>query len=258
MNTIMNTKHLRESVALLLGLALAVAARADILELKGGNVIDGKFVGGTANTVRFDSGGGMQVIEISQIIALTFTSSSGGSAPAAPAYSPPAAPVVVAVPSAVTLPAGTTLLVRMMDSISSKNQAGASFSTRLEYDLVVDGVRAAPAGTVIYGKVQSSTQARRVFGKSTLDIRLAQMVPFGSPVPIYTTGYQQAGEASIRKAARGAAFGAAVGAIAGDAGKGAAIGATASLLKKGQTITIPPGTLLEFTLTQPANIQVGG
>jgi hypothetical protein len=64
----------------------------------------------------------------------------------------------------------------------------------------------------------------------------------------------KAGEASIKKAMRGAAAGAAVGAIVdgGDgAGKGAAIGASASLLKKGETVTVPPGTLLEFTLTQP-------
>jgi hypothetical protein len=123
--------------------------------------------------------------------------------------------------------------------------------------LVVNGVKAVPAGTVIYGKVQNSTQAGRAFGKSTLDVRLAQMVPNGSPIPIVTSGYQQAGDASIKKAAKGAAAGAAVGAIAGDAGKGAAIGATASLLKKGQTVTIPPGTLLEFTLTQPVTIPAG-
>jgi hypothetical protein len=41
------------------------------------------------------------------------------------------------------------------------------------------------------------------------------------------------------------------------AGKGAAIGATASLLKKGQTVTIPPGRLLEFTLTQPVTVRTG-
>ena len=40
------------------------------------------------------------------------------------------------------------------------------------------------------------------------------------------------------------------------AGKGAAIGATASLLKKGQTITVPPGALLEFTLTQPVTLRL--
>jgi hypothetical protein len=120
---------------------------------------------------------------------------------------------------------------------------------------VVNGVLAVPAGTVIYGRVQSATQARRAFGRSTLDLRLVQMVLRGSPIPIATSGFQEAGEASIKKAARGAAAGAAIGAIAGDAGEGAAIGATASLIKKGQTVTVPPGTLLEFSLTQPITVR---
>lgn len=236
-------------------LGFSQTTKADILELKNGTVLDGKYAGGTAGTVRFDAGAGMQIIETSQIIALTFTAPAGAYAPAAPA-----APAPVAAPSSVTIPYGTTLLVRMMDSVSSRNAPGANFTTRLEYDLVVNGVVAVPAGTVIYGKVQSSTQARRAFGKSTLDIRLAQMVPNGSPIPIATSGYAEAGEASIRKAARGAAVGAGIGAIVdggNGAGKGAAIGATASLLKKGQTVTIPPGTLLEFTLTQPVTVSVG-
>jgi hypothetical protein len=236
-------------------LSLGVSARADILELKNGNVLNGKYAGGTAGTVRFLTSAGQGVLEPSQVTALTFTTPAGSVTAAAPAAAV-AAPAAVT-PTAVTLPASTTLLVRMMDGISSKNAPGASFTTKLEYDLVVNGVKAVPAGTVIYGKVQNSTQAGRAFGKSTLDVRLAQMVPNGSPIPIVTSGYQQAGDASIKKAAKGAAAGAAVGAIAGDAGKGAAIGATASLLKKGQTVTIPPGTLLEFTLTQPVTIPAG-
>lgn len=233
-------------------LGISAPVQADILELKNGTVLSGKYAGGTAGTVRFDAGAGMQVIETSQVIALTFTTPAGTTAPAAPVVAAPATPV--AAPAKVILPYGTTLLVRMLDSVSSKNKAGATFATRLEYDLVVNGVKAVPAGTIIYGKVQSSTQARRVLGKSTLDLRLTQMVPNGSPIPIATSGYQQAGEASIKKAAKGAAAGAAIGAIAGDAGKGAAIGATASVLVKGQTITVPPNTLLEFSLTQPVTI----
>lgn len=232
---------------------LGALVRADILEMNNGSVLNGKYVGGTAGTVRFETSAGMQVVETSQIIALTFTTPAAVPAVAAP---PPAATPAPAV-ATVTLPAGTMLLVRMMDSISSRNPAGANFTTKLEYDLVVNGVVAAKAGTVIYGKVQSSTQARRAVGRSTLDIRLAQMVPFGSPVPISTSPYKQAGQASIAKAAKGAAAGAAIGAIAGDAGKGAAIGATAGALMKGQTITIPPGTLLEFTLTQPVSVRTG-
>ena len=148
------------------------------------------------------------------------------------------------------------LLVRMADGVSSKNKAGTTFTTKLEYNLVADGVLVVPAGSLVYGKVQSSTQARRAFGKSTLDLRLAQVVVGGSPLPIVTSAFKEAGEASIKKAAKGAAAGAMIGAIAGDAGQGAAIGATASLLKKGQTITVPPGALLEFTLSQPLSVRV--
>ncbi len=115
---------------------------------------------------------------------------------------------------------------------------------------------AAKGGTIIYGKVQSSTQAGRVAGRSTLDLRLSQIVIAGQAVPIMTSGYQQAGQASIAKAAKGAAAGAAIGAIAGDAGKGAAIGATAGAMMRGQTITVAPGTLLEFTLMQPVTVNI--
>lgn len=250
----MSTLKLPTPLVLAVLVVLGLSVRADLLELKNGTVLNGKFAGGTAGTVRFEMGAGQQVIETSQIIALTFTT------PAAPvAAAPAAAPTPAAAPRTATLACGTTLLARMMDSVSSHNAAGATFTTKLEYNLVENGVVVVPAGTVIYGKVQSSTQARRAFGKSTLDLRLAQMVVGGSPVPIATSGFQQAREASIKKAARGAAAGAAIGAIVdgGDgAGKGAAIGATVSLLKKGQTITVPPGTLLEFNLTQPITIRL--
>ena len=240
----------------------ALTIRADILELKNGSLLNGKYTGGTAGTIRFETSAGLQVIETSQALALTFT------APAVPTPTP--APAVVATPTpapvasqikSVTLPAGTLMLVRMKDSISSKNRAGTPFTTKIEYDLVVNGTKVVPAGTVIYGKVQSSTQARRALGQSSLDLRLTQIVSGGSPVTIATSGYKQAGEKSIKDAARGAAAGAAIGAIADGsdgAAKGAAIGATVGALKKGQAITIPPGALIEFNLTQPCTIIVGG
>ena len=241
----MKTKILLLTSLALLG--LTVPAPADILELKNGSVLDGKYAGGTAGTLRFETSAGLQVIETSQIIALTFTT------PAAAAPAP--APAPVAAPSSVTLPAGTMLLVRMMDSVSSRNQAGTPFTTKLEYDLGVGGLVAVKGGAVIYGRVASSSQAGRALGRSTLDLRLTQITIGGQPVPILTSGYKAAGQSSIAKAAKGAAAGAAIGAIAGDAGKGAAIGATAGALTKGQTITIPPGVLLEFTLTQPVTLR---
>jgi hypothetical protein len=235
----------------------SVSAPADILELKSGTVLDGKYAGGTAGTIRFENAAGLQVIETSQVIALTFTTTSAATTSAPVAAAPVApTPAPAAQPQAATLPAGTTLLVRMMDSVSSRNPPGANFTTKLEYDLAASGTAVVKGGTIIYGRVQSSTQAGRAVGRSTLDLRLTQMVIGGQPVPIMTSGYQQAGQASIAKAAKGAAAGAAIGAIAGDAGKGAAIGATAGALTKGQTITVTPGTLLEFTLMQPVTLQL--
>jgi hypothetical protein len=249
---------MRDKIRLILTVGLlgsGLAAQADILELKNGAVLDGKYAGGSAGTVRFETGAGLQVLETPQIIALTFTTPAPAAvAPAAPA--PAQLPAPVAAPSMVTLPPGTTLLVRMMDSISSRNGAGTPFTTRLEYDLGVGGPAAVKGGTIIYGRVASSTQAGRAVGRSTLDIRLAQIIVGGQPIPIMTSGYQEAGQASIAKAAKGAAAGAAIGAIAGNAGKGAAIGATAGALTRGQTLTIAPGTLLEFTLMQPVTVPV--
>jgi hypothetical protein len=251
-------------------LVLGTPGFADILELKNGTILSGKYTGGTAGTLRFETNAGLQVIQTGQIIALTFTSLVGQVAPpsqAAPVPAPTAP--VAAIPSAppptatrtITLPTGTMLLVRMMDSISSRNRAGSNFTTKLEYDLVVGTSVALKGGTKIYGKIKSATQARRAIGRSTLDIRLTQLIINGKPVPFATSGFKAAGEASIKKAARGALAGAAIGAIADGsdgAGKGAAIGATLGALRKGQTITIPPGALLEFNLAQPLKLSISG
>ncbi len=239
-------------------LAMTLSARPDVLELKNGTILNGKYVGGTAGTVRFETSAGAQVIETAQITALTFTT-AGAAAPAAPAAAAPAAAApAAAVPAAqaqsVTIPAGTTLLVRTLDGISSKNKAGTTFSTKLETDVSAGNTIAIKGGTLIYGKVQSSTQAGRAIGQSTLDLRLTQIVVNGQSVPLMTSGYQDAGKRSIGKAAKGAAAGAAIGAIAGDAGKGAAIGAVGGALVKGETVTVTPGSLLEFTLMQPVTV----
>ncbi|MFC1765571.1 hypothetical protein ACFL6U_26295 [Planctomycetota bacterium] len=255
-------------------LCCGIPGRADILELKNGTILNGKYVGGTPGTLRFETNEGMQVIQTAEIIAMTFTSPVGAAASSPPTETNPqppesspattapvAPPPPPSVPRKITLPTGTMLLVRMMDSVSSKNKAGTTFATKLEYDLVVDETVALKGGTKIYGKVKSSTQARRAVGRSTLDIRLVQVILDGKPTPITTSGFKAAGEASIKKAAKGALAGAAIGGIAdGDDGarKGAAIGATMGALSKGQTITVPPGAMLEFNLAQPLELMIDG
>lgn len=232
----------------------AAAAAADVLELKNGQVLSGKYVGGTAGTVRFDTGSGVQVLETSQALALTF--SGGATTAAVPAVTP--APTA-AQPDAASVPAGTTLLVRMLEGVASSDAKGKRFTTTLETDLMAGGVMVARAGTKVYGRIEAARQAGRLVGQSSLDLRLTELAVGATLVPIITGPYAQAGARSIGKTAKGAAAGAAIGAIA-DGGEGAAtgaaIGAVASGLKKGQAIAVAPGTLLEFQLQQPVNVSV--
>ncbi len=238
--------------------------QADTLELKNGQVLNGKYVGGTAATLRFETSAGVQTIETSQALALTFSGTAAATpasatASPAPATTAAAAAPVAAAAASVTVNAGTPLLVRMVDPVTSKDPQGKRFTTTLESDLVANGKVVAKAGTKVYGRVHGAKQAGRYAGQSTLELGLSEMAIGPSLVPIVTGGYSQAGEKSMRKTARGAAAGAAIGAIADGgegAGKGAAIGALASGVKKGQGVSINPGTLLEFKLQQPVTLNV--
>ena len=163
----------------------------------------------------------------------------------------------------VTVPAGTSLLVRMVDSVdSSKNPVGFRFTASLETNLQVAGVVVAPAGTRIYGRLAQSKQAGRVGGKSELQLELTDIVIGGTAYPLLSSDYQVSGKNSGGRTAKrvvgGAGLGAAIGAIGGNAGKGAAIGAaagtTAAVVQKGEKVTVPSETLLEFRLQQPASV----
>ena len=229
---------------------------ADVLELKNGKTMSGKYVGGTAATLRFETTAGVQVVETSQVLALTFTG-GGTSQGAATTSAASAAPAAAPAPTPVTVPAGTPLLVRLIDPVSSKDPQGKRFTTTLETDLVVNGQVVAKAGTKVYGRIQSAQQARRYTGKSTLDLRLTEIAAGPSLVPIVSSGYTSAGERSGRKVARGAAAGAAIGAIVDEEdseAKGAAIVAVASGARKGEGVSVNPGTLLEFKLQQPLTL----
>jgi len=163
----------------------------------------------------------------------------------------------------VTVPAGTTILVRMLDSVdSSQNPKGYRFSTALETNLTVDGSVVVPAGNTAYGRLAVSEQAGRATGSSNLQLQLTDIVVNGTAYPIYTSDYEVKGSSSGKRSAKrllgGAGLGAAIGAIAGNAGMGAAIGATAgavgSVVQKGQSIKVPNETLISFHLQQPASL----
>jgi len=163
----------------------------------------------------------------------------------------------------VTVPAGTSILVRMLDTVdSSKNPPGSRFSAVLETNLVVNGKVVVPKGNTVYGRLAEAKQAGRATGSSELQLELTDIVVGGTAYPILTSDYQVKGSSSTKRSAKrllgGAGLGAVIGGIAGNAGMGAAIGATAgavgSVAQKGKSVNVPSETLLEFRLQQPASL----
>jgi hypothetical protein len=166
----------------------------------------------------------------------------------------------------VTIPAGTGLLVRMIDSVdSSKNHVGDKFHASLENDLIVDNILVARRGTDLYGRLAESKEAGHISGSADLKLELTDMAIDHRSYPIITGEYEAKGkgrgENTAKKVAGGAAVGAIIGAIAGG-GKGAAIGAgvgggagaAVNVMTRGQQVRVPSETLLEFRLTQPVSV----
>lgn len=175
-----------------------------------------------------------------------------------------AAPAATQGTKQISVPAGTRILIRMIDSIdSSKQKAGYRFTASLETNLQVDNVVVAPRGTTVYGRLTSAESAGRMSGSSELTLELTDIVINGTAYPLLTSTYEVKGQGEGKKTARkvvgGAGLGALIGGVAGG-GKGAGIGALAGAgagtvvagSKKGQQLTIPSETLLEFRLQQPA------
>jgi len=250
-------------VAIVLSLLLAISeGKADTIERKDGKTIEGKYTGGTATAINMETPNGVLAVPIADIAALKF----GKAAPAAAAPGAAAVPAAAVVPAAapaaaagpVTLPAGTVLTIRMETQVTSKDAEGKKFTGKLLADLMAGTTVVTKACSTVYGEVDKSKQAGRLAGKSELAISLTGIdVAAGQMLPIMTTNFAEAGKSEGRKTARNAAAGAAVGAAVDDdggAGKGAAVGAGVSLIKKGDSVTIPPGALLEFKLTQPVTV----
>ena len=69
------------------------------------------------------------------------------------------------------LPAGTRLLVRMVDSVdSSKQKAGYRFKATLEANLQAYDVTVAPKGTTLYGVLAAASSTGKFKGSSQLTL----------------------------------------------------------------------------------------
>jgi hypothetical protein len=265
----------------------AMPAFSDTLVLKSGEKITGFFEGGSARVIKFRSGDGVvkdyDLLSVQQIQFgedKTATSSSSTSSTAAASSAAPRSnttdPRLLpsnervtrptsanAANTAWTIPTGSKIVIRMIDSVNSeKSKVGDPFTAVLDEAVVQGGVEVIPRGADIRGRIANVNEAGRIAGAAQLGLELNQIIVNGIPYSVTTSEYQEVAEGrgsqTAKRAAAGAGIGAVIGAIAGG-GKGAAIGAgvggggatAVQVLTKGEKLNIPSETKLEFTLRSP-------
>ncbi len=194
-------------------------------------------------------------------MAMNHQDSPQSVAPATPAPPPPPPP-----PQKVTIPAGTTLAVRLVDGIDSeKNQTGETFRATLNSPLSAEGDIAIPSGYDVEGHLVEVKSAGKFAGQSVVVMQLDRISVGGKSYSIQTDQYKREGSSrgknTAAKVGAGAAIGAIIGGIAGG-GKGAGIGAAAGgglgggvqAATKGQQIKLPSETVVNFTLQNPLTV----
>ncbi len=186
--------------------------------------------------------------------------------PPAPVQTAPTPPPPPPPPQKITIPYGTVLSVRLVDSIDSeKNQTGDTFQATLNAPLSINGEVAVPSGSSVQGHLVEVKSAGKFAGQSSVVMQLDSITSGGTTYNIQTDQYSKQGKSrgknTATKVGAGAGIGALIGALAGG-GKGAAIGAAAGgglgagaqAVSKSQQIKFPSETVLSFTLQAPVTV----
>lgn len=263
------------------GLLLILATsllQADTLRLRDGRTLEGSFLGGTTRQVRFmTEDGAVKLFSIREVQSLSFTEKEAdtAAAPAPRATTRRASPVmrpstdapVRTRSSAIAVPEGTVITVRLIDSIDSDaTHAGEKFRASLDDPLVVNGRTVAERGADATVQVVRVEQSGKFTGKDEVALELFEIVVGGKRYAVASSYAEVAsgsrGARTAKVVGGTAAIGAAIGAIAGG-GKGAAIGAAAGagtgaaiqMATRGQRVQIPSETRLDFTLKQAVSVE---
>ncbi len=166
----------------------------------------------------------------------------------------------------VTIPTGTTIEVRLFNSLgSATSRSGERFDASLDAPIVVGDYVVVHKGAKVAGKVVEARPSGHLKTPAALVIRLTSLEVSGKTYAITTSRYARRGQSHKKRDAEmvggGAAAGAAIGALAGG-GKGAAIGAgagagggTAAAYSTGKKdIVLPSETRLRFVLREPLTV----
>jgi hypothetical protein len=245
--------------------------------MRDGRTVQGAYLGGDSRRVRVAVGDRVESLNVDEISQISFGSAvtaepangPGRRAPRErteilkPESNPPAATAAPARRGGVEVPAGTIVVIRMIDDVDSeRDSVGQTFKASTDEAVVVGETTVIPRGANVIAKLVADQQAGKLTGRTELTLDLVSVDVNGRMVDIMTEDVTQAGESRTNRTAKvvggTAALGAIIGAIAGG-GKGAAIGGLSGaaaggavqVLTKGQKVRIPSETRLSFTLQQP-------
>ena len=205
-------------------LALCLGARADVLETRDGRLLEGRYLGGSQQALRFEVAGEVQVIPVEALLALTFDAAARIAA--APAAAGSAKTEPAGAPALARVPAGTRLRVRIDDAIDPRRSTlDDRFAGSLEIGLAAGDTPILPVGTKVYGRIAELRATGPV--ASRMQLELDQLMYRGRLVPIVSGMHQlPAAEAPGP--------------------------ANASTIP--ERPEFPAGTLLEFRLLQPVDL----
>lgn len=169
----------------------------------------------------------------------------------------------------VLVPAGTTLVIRLVDGVDTgRTPIGATFEGTLARPLVVNGEEVAAIGSTVNGKVTHVVSSGRLSRPAELSMILTSLTPNGGEkTRIATHSVSMKGPShkkrDVEMIGGGGGAGALIGALAGGkkgaaigaaVGAGAGTGAAAATGKK--EIRLAPESKLTFKLSQPVTLSV--
>jgi hypothetical protein len=216
-------------LACLLGLAMATSVAADLLETRDGRQFEGTFHSATQQAIHFEIDGSVRAVPLDQVLRVSFSSP-----PQDGSEAPDASPAPGVGAARVTVPAGTRLRARLLDTIDpQRNATGDRFAALLELPLSAGGVEIAPTQAKVYGVVTAARATGPVAGRIALE--LTQLLLGGRMASIVTGTHtlirpDPDGELPAKASAAGGA--------------------------PARPDRIVSGTLLEFRLLQPLTLQV--
>jgi hypothetical protein len=231
-------------------IGLAATISAETVTLRSGAVIGGTYLGGSSREVKLAVDDQIRTLNVADISRIDFNATPG----------PARREVTREERAGIMLPAGTNLVVRMIDGVDSeRNSVGQTFSASMDEPVMLNGDVVIPRGADAVVKLVDAAESGKLTGRSTLTLDLLSIKVNERMVDVNTETIKEESSSGGARTAKavggGAALGTIIGAIAGHgkgaaigAGAGAAAGVGAEILTKGQHVKIPSETRLTFAL----------